>query len=71
MNWLSAITASVVTAAGAGMQYGVIPAKYAGYAMMAAAIIQAFQGAVHKSPAPATNDAAQLQQSAKAATGGQ
>ncbi len=43
MNWLSAITTAIFTGAGAAIQTGTLGPKYAGYALIAAAIIQGFQ----------------------------
>lgn len=51
MNYFTAFTAALVTGAGAAFQSGALPAKYAGYAMIAATMLQAFQGAIHK-PTP-------------------
>lgn len=44
VNVFSTITTGLVTALGTAFASGVIPTKYAGYAMIAATFLQAFQG---------------------------
>lgn len=53
MNKLTAFTTALVATLGTGFSTGAIPNKYAGYALIAATFIQAFQGAVNKPATPA------------------
>ena len=56
MNKLSAITTAIIATYATATANGVLPAKYAAYAMLAATFVQAFQGAVHQAPPPTNTD---------------